>query len=251
MGTRTRWYPPGDSAGAGTMNPARFLEQYFYLGMALLIAATVMYGFSQTIETNLIHAVPARPLLLYLHAAVFSGWLAFFICQSLLIRVHNLRLHRTMGWLGVALGSAVFLVGIWTAIVMSRFRIQHFAGRGAVQILGLSFYDIAAFAVPFALAIVWRKRPEYHRRLMLLATCALTSAAFGRFPPQVMPRHWFFIGVDLLVALGVLRDLIVSRRIHRVYLVGLPAFVLCQSVVMVILVSNSPDWARIANAILR
>ena len=251
MGIRTRWVTPGDSAGAGTMNPARFLEQYFYLGMALLITATVMYGFSRTVETNLIHAVPARPLLLYLHAAVFSSWLAFFICQSLLIRVHNLRLHRTMGWLGVALGSAVFLVGIWTAIVMSRFRILHFAGRGAVPILGLSFYDIAAFAVPFALAIVWRKRPEYHRRLMLLATCALTSAAFGRFPPQVMPRHWFFIGVDLLVALGVLRDLIVSRRIHRVYLVGLPAFVLCQSVVMFILMSHSPEWARIANAILR
>ena len=248
---RSRRYPPARSAILDTLKPARLLEQYFYLGMSLLIAAAVMYGFSQTVEKNLIHAVPARPLLLYVHAAIFSGWVAFFICQSLLIRTHNIRLHRTMGWLGVALGSAVFVIGIWTAIIMSRFRILHFAGRGAVQILGLSFYDIAAFAVPFALATVWRKRPEYHRRLILLATCALTSAAFGRFPPQLMPRQGFFIGVDMLVALGILRDLIVSRRIHRVYMVGLPAFVLCQSAVMYILLSHSPYWSKIANAILR
>ena len=233
------------------MKAIRLLEQYFYFGMALLIAAIVIYGFSHTVEKNLIHAVPRRPLLLYVHAVVFSAWLAFFICQSLLIRARNVRLHRTMGWFGCALGSAVCVIGIWVAIVMSRFRIAHFAGKGAVQNLGLSFYDIAAFTVAFVLAIMWRKRPEYHRRLMLLATIALTSAAFGRFPPWILPAHWFFIGVDLLVVLGALRDFLVGRRVHRVYLIGLPVFVLCQTAVMYILVTNSSDWANIAHAILR
>ena len=234
-----------------TMKPARLLDRYFYCFMSLLIAATVIYGFSQTVEQRLIHAVPSRPFLLYVHGVIFSGWVAFFFFQSLLIRTHNVRLHRTMGWLGVALGSAVFVIGIWTAIVMSRFRILHFQGRGAVQNLGLSFYDIGAFGVAFALAMVWRKRPEYHRRLILVATCALTSAAFGRFPAHLMPQHWFFIGVDLLVVLGVARDLIVIRRIHRVYLIALPAFVLSQCAVMYVLLSQPPYWTKIANAILR
>ncbi len=234
-----------------TLKPARLLDRYFYFFMSLLIAATVTYGFSQTVEQSLLHAVPSRPFLLYVHGVIFSGWVAFYFFQSLLVRTRNVRLHRTMGWLGVALGSAVFLVGIWTAIVMSRFRIVHFHGRGAVQNLGLSFYDIGAFGVAFALAIVWRKRPEYHRRLILVATCALTSAAFGRFPVHLMPRHGFFIGVDLLVVLGVMRDLIVNRRIHRVYAIALPAFVLCQIAVMYVLLSPAPYWTKIANAILR
>lgn len=234
-----------------TTKPARLLDTYFYLFMSLLIAAIVIYGFSQTVEQNLIHAVPARPLLLYAHGAIFSGWVVFLILQSLLVRTHNVRWHRTIGWFGLALGCAVIVFGIWTAIVMSRFRIVYFHGKGAVANLELSFYDIGAFAVPFVLAILWRKKPEYHRRLMLLATCALTSAAWARFPPHLMPRGWFFVGVDLLVVLGVAHDLIVHRRIHRVYRVGLPAFVLCQCVVMYIILSKFSYGVRIANAILR
>jgi hypothetical protein len=39
---------------------------------------------------------------------------------------------------------------------------------------------MVCFTLPFALAIRWRNRPAYHRRLLLVATCALTAAAFGR-----------------------------------------------------------------------
>lgn len=229
----------------------RVLQQYFYFFMSLLIAAIVIYGFSHTVEKNLIHAVPSRPFLVYVHGAIFSGWVAFFILQSALVRTRNLRVHRTIGWFGVALGTAVFVVGIWIAIIMSRFRILHFQGKGAVPNLALSFYDVTAFAVAFALAILWRKKPEYHRRLILLATCALTSAAFARFPTDLMPRFWFFVGVDLLVLLGVMRDLIVDKRVHRVYAVGLPVFVVCQSIVMYTILNNPPVWANLAHAILR
>ena len=41
---------------------------------------------------------------------------------------------------------------------------------------------MTSFTVLFWLAIYWRKKPEFHRRLVLIATCALTSAGFGRWP---------------------------------------------------------------------
>ena len=41
---------------------------------------------------------------------------------------------------------------------------------------------MTAFTVPFALAVYWRRKLEFHRRLFLIATCALTSAAFARLP---------------------------------------------------------------------
>src|SRR5215470_13557360 len=58
-----------------------FLEDYFYFAMALVIPAIVVFGFSFTIDRNLIHPAIPRPSILYVHAAVFSGWLLFFCCS--------------------------------------------------------------------------------------------------------------------------------------------------------------------------
>ena len=66
-----------------------------------------------------------------------------------------------------------------------------------------------------------------------------------------MPRAAFFAGVDLLVLMGVARDLIVDKRVHRVYVVGLPVFVVCQCIVMYTILNNPPYWVHIANAVLR
>jgi hypothetical protein len=55
----------------------RWVEKYFYLCMSLLIAAVVVYGFSHTVENKLIHANPRPPILLWVHALLFSSWVAF------------------------------------------------------------------------------------------------------------------------------------------------------------------------------
>jgi hypothetical protein len=83
-----------------------------------------------------------------------------------------------------------------------------------------------------------------------MATCALTAAAFGRFPPQVLPPVVFYAGVDLLILLGALRDLIVIKQIHRVYAIGLPALLVAQTIVMYTVVRELPYWVKIARAIL-
>jgi 4-amino-4-deoxy-L-arabinose transferase-like glycosyltransferase len=122
---------------------------------------------------------------------------------------------------------------------------------GAAAFLMVPLFDICAFSVPFALGIYWRKKPEMHRRLLLVASCALTAAAFGRFPPNILPPVVFYAGVDSLIVLGLLRDLIVNRRIHQVYRYALPAFIVGQTVVMYTVVHNSPYWLKIANVLLR
>ena len=97
-----------------------FLNQHFYFGMSLLIAAIVVWGFSHTINQNLIHATPTRPWILYLHGVVFSGWVVFFIVQSSLVRLHKVHVHRTLGWFGAAWGVAIVVLGVSTAIKIGR-----------------------------------------------------------------------------------------------------------------------------------
>ena len=113
----------------------------------------------------------------------------------------------------------------------------------------IPMWDMIAFTVTFWLAVYWRKRPEFHRRLMLVATCTLTAAAFGRFPFPIA-YDYFYGGVDSLILLGVMRDLIVNRRVHPVYLYVLPVFVVGQAAVIYTSDHNLQYWARISHAIL-
>lgn len=233
------------------------LDRFFYFGMSLLIAAVVVYGFSHTVDANLIHAAVPRPILLYFHAAVFSGWLLFFILQSLLVRTRNVRLHRSVGWFGVALGASIPVLGLATSVVMTRFQLVRLhAVEDAVTDLIAPFFDMVSFAILFTLAIYWRKKAELHRRLLLLASCVLTSAAFSRFPPEMLPS-WpgmlvficFYAGVDVLILMGVVRDLIVQRRIHQVYLYALPALIFVQMIVIYLYQWNWPLCVKITRAV--
>jgi hypothetical protein len=227
----------------------RWLEKYFYLCMSLLIAAVVVYGFSHTVANKLTHANPRRPILLWVHAILFSSWVAFYITQSLLVRMRKVELHRTLGWVGTALGTCMVVVGPWVAVVMARFDTSqlHRANKDAFLIVPL--FDMVAFAICFGLAILWRTNPERHRRLMLIATCALTGAAFGRMPTMHAPLY-FYSGVDGLILLGVLRDLAVSHRIHSVYMIAIPLLVAGQTAAAQVFLHRTSFWISIAHRLV-
>jgi hypothetical protein len=234
---------------ATTVNLTALLSQYFYFMMSLLVAVVVVYGFSHTVGQNLFRPPSPRPTVLYFHAALFTSWIVFFITQSALIRTRNVQVHRRIGWFGFALSVAIPIVGITTAIAMTRFRIKEGIQTDAAQFMIVPFFDMLVFSVTFGLAFYWRKKPEFHRRLILIAACGLSAAAFSRFPSSVAP-NWFYAGVDVLILLGVTRDLLVTKRIHPVYLYGLPLLMLGQTATMYTFLSNSPVWLRIAHAIL-
>src|SRR5260370_15002634 len=178
------------------------LYRYFDLSMSFVITEPVEYGFSQTVDKNLIHPAVPRLFILYVHAAVFCGWLIFFILQSTLVRTHNVPLHRRIGCFGAALGVAIPAVGFPTAVVMGRFNIVHSLNAKAAADILIPFFDMFAFSIPFALAIYWRRKSEFHRRPILMATCALTAAAFGRFPPHILQSVIFYSLLDFLVLLS-------------------------------------------------
>lgn len=224
------------------------LDKYFYFSMSLLFAAIVVLGFSRTVNNSLFHAVPPRPFLLWIHGAAFSGWVVFYIFQSTLVRTRNVQWHRFFGWFGVALGTLMVPLGFTIAVIMGRF--------DAVQLhqpdpafLSIPFYDMGAFAILVSLAISWRRKPELHRRLLFIATCSLMDAPFGRFD-FLFSNNLFFVCLDLLVLLGVARDLLVNRRVHAVYRYALPMLIVGQSLAIYLWHGQPSWWLRITQAIL-
>ncbi|HUX44526.1 MAG TPA: hypothetical protein VMV57_07225 [Terracidiphilus sp.] len=247
MASRTQELPVSPFATVTGHNG--LIDKYFYFAMSLLIAAIVIAGFSQTVEANLIHAAPARPLLLWIHGSVFSGWVLFYILQSALVRTRNVRIHRTLGWFGVALAACMVPLGFIIAVIMARFDTFTLHEPGQAQFLIIPLYDMAAFGTLVTLAILWRSKPELHRRLLFIATCGLLDAAFGRFL-YIFNNGYFFPCLDAVILLGVARDLLVTRRIHRVYLVTLPILAVAQTIVTQTWLHASPWWMSIAHRIL-
>ena len=229
--------------------PVRLLDKYFYFGMSLLILVLVTGMFSTTVPGRLLHPKVEPPYILWFHGAVFYGWVLFFIMQSGLVKIRKTRWHRTIGWFGLGLGIAVLTLGVSTTIVMHRFEVNTLhQGQSAILSISVPLWDMVCFAVAFPAAILWRRNVEYHRRLMLLASCVLTAAAWGRIPESVLPGFWFYAGVDFLVLLAMARDLVVMRKVHRVYLIALPLLMAGQTAVSQI--TNTEWWLRSAKAIL-
>ena len=225
------------------------LDRYFYFSMSLLVAAIVVAGFRRTVNENLFHPAVPRPFILWIHGAAFAGWVCFFIFQSTLVRIHKVSWHRFFGWFGAGLATVMVVLGVATSIVMARFDAVQLHQKGTDAFLIIPFYDMVAFGVCIALAIYWRKRPEVHRRLIFIATCGLLDAAFGRFG-HVFDDNLFYPCLDLVMVLGVARDLLVDGRVHKVYRYALPLLMVGQGLAVYIWRHNPMWWQSISHAIL-
>jgi len=167
------------TANRSGINVVRLLDRWFYFGMSLIIAMIVAYGFGHTVERNLVHPAIPRPPVLYVHATLFVIWVGIFIAQSSSVRSRNIGWHRRLGLSAAFFGILMIGSGVAVAIAMRKFDIAH-SPRSKPEFLIIPFYDMIAFAILLGLAIHWRRKPEFHRRLMLVATCGLLVAAFNR-----------------------------------------------------------------------
>jgi len=226
-----------------------FLGRYFYLCMTILMAGLSVWGFSHTVDARLLHAKPPRPLLLWFHGAIFSAWVALFVAQSALVRVRKVKVHRTLGWFGAALAATMVVSSFSISVVMFRFDRTVLHGKDVSSFLSILWCDMIVFGALMALAIYFRKRPEYHRRLVFMASCQLMQAAFVRF--QYIGSHdLFYPALDLLIVAGMLRDLIVDGRVNKVYLYVLPPMIVLQAWATYLERMNPSWWRAVTHAIL-
>lgn len=225
------------------------IDKYFYFAMSLLTVAIVVFGFGQTVNSNLIHPAIPRPGILWIHAAVFSTWVLFYVLQSTLVRTHNVRVHRTLGWFGAALGTFMIPLGLYTALIMTRFDVHQLHEAEMATFPGIQLTDMLSFTSFFLLAIYWRRKPELHRRFIFIATSVLLAAAFGRFP-YLADHTIFYLGVDTVILLGVVRDLLVNRHVHTIYRIALPALIAVQATAVYLFLGAPAWWVRVTHAII-
>ena len=60
----------------------------------------------------------------------------------------------------------------------------------------------------------------------------------------------FYIGLDFLIVLGMVRDWLVDGRVHKVYLYALPPIAILQALAVYVWRVNPGWWQAITHAIL-
>lgn len=199
-------------------------EHRFYTGMAVAIVATVFVGFARSFFLHPLFPewpVPPEPIFA-VHGVAFTAWIALLVTQAMLVARGRTDLHRKLGVLGVALAVAMVVLGTLGALVAAR-RPTGFIDIPVppLQFLIVPLSALALFALFVALAIARRRDPQSHKRLMLLASIQLVTAAIARWP-MVMdygPPAYFGL-TDLFVVAIAVRDYRTRGALHPATLWG-------------------------------
>lgn len=202
------------------MQPER--RSRFYLHLAIAFLAIAIVGFSTTFFVPIARGTFVAPPVVYVHGTMLFGWLLLFLVQAWLVQVRGLRAHRRAGWFGAALAVGIVISGVLVGRFAST---RDLAATGETWPYG-EFVNIVLEMVVFGTfvgaAIKLRRKPEAHKRFLVLATISALGPAWFRFrhllPFVPNPLVTFSLVADAMLLVVIARDLIAMRRVHPVYL---------------------------------
>jgi hypothetical protein len=218
--------------------------------MSIASVLAVFVGFAPTYYLKgFFHAAPLT-LLVHLHGLVFTSWVLLFFAQNVLVASRQIGIHRRLGVAGAALAALVVAVGLTTALAFAR-RTVATGGAETLAFLAIPFGDMLVFGILATAGILCRRRPETHKRLMLVATISILGAAVSRWPFAIMQTGpvAFFVVTDLFVLAGVCYDLVSRRRIHSAYVWG--GLLLLVSQPIRLAVGHTETWLALAGRLVR
>ena len=229
------------SATTPILKPTR----YIYIGLSLLCALIVFAGFWPSYFESAIVGAVEHPTIIHIHATVYVGWLLLFIAQTWFAATGRVALHMRIGNWAIYYGVLVILVGLMVTFGMFYIdvRADQLAQTRSAFLSPAPLLDMAVFTPFFGAAVYFRKVPELHKRLMIVATTSLLIAAVGRMWFWDTPRNlWLVYGLwtsPILVAMA--HDFVRRRIVHPVYVIGL-AVIALESDVMRQVIRGTESW---------
>jgi hypothetical protein len=235
----------GIRAGLGVV-PARKSLRWFYVGMATAALITVLAGFAPSFYLRPWKAMSPLGSPVVAHGIAFTSWVFLFLVQTLLVAAGHTGLHRRLGMATTGLAAVMIISAPPMAVAA--------AARGGLPGDPLAFLlvilvDILSFAAFVGAAIIHRRRPEAHKRLMLLAMASLLGPAISRWPIAVGRPLVIVVGILAFVAAAPAGDLLARRRPHPVSVWG--GLALLASAPLRFALAHSEPWHRVAGWLIR
>jgi hypothetical protein len=191
-----------------------------------ILWAGMIAGFG-TDASRYLHQNPPPPIIVHVHAAVFTVWMLLLTAQVLLVVRNRISVHRKLGVFAVGWACLMAFMGpaAFIAVVAQAAKLH---GPFPFPFLSLQIVDISGFIVLLAWGIALRKNPAAHKRMIILSSVSLADPGFNRFIEHIIPNEphsatlWFFYafyGNALIIVLMAAWDWYRGRLI-RSFVVG-------------------------------
>lgn len=223
----------------------RRFDHWFFSGMACLIFATVFIGFARTYYIAGVFRAPLPSSIIHFHGAAFSLWILLLVTQTSLISARRVNFHRRLGMVGFLLACAMAMLG-FLAATNALVRGSAPPGMDPATFYVVPLTDMVIFSTLIFFAFRNRFDAPTHKRLILIATIALLTAAIVRWPfapvylkplPATLVSYVF-----LLMLAGY--DWWSMRRIHRATIWGGTFMIFAQQ--LRIPLGQTPAWHAFA-----
>jgi hypothetical protein len=232
------------NVSAGRPEPRNWL----FLATAILLAVVTFAGFAPSYWMPMVSGRLDLHPIMHVHGALFFLWALFLVLQSALIEANGVAAHRQLGLLGIALASAMLFSGVLAQILQVQLQLGGPRPEVVRNVTALGLSAMLMFAVFVGAAILNIRRPDLHRRLMVLASFAIIGAAvvrLMRFVPDTTQPQRGLLGaalVDLMLLIVIAVDRRATGRLHPVWVAG-GGFLLANQIVRELL-AQTPSWVE-------
>ena len=121
---------------------------------------------------------------LIVHGVGFLAWYVWFSVQAGLVSSNHVAIHKKLGYASIPF--ALFLIvsgGLMLVGTMQSYQpdwTEQFL-RSRTSFVWAIIHTLASFTIFYVLAVFYRRKPQVHKRLMLLASLSMMAASITRF----------------------------------------------------------------------
>jgi hypothetical protein len=251
------------NAIAPTASDLRSEGRRFYLWMAIAYLIVAFGGFIPTywakVATGTFHAPPV----LHIHGMLLFSWVCFYFFQTYLVASGRTASHRNWGLVGISLYSFVVC-----SVLVGQMAVIKSAEAAGFGDAARRFSAVALCALPvmiafFIAALMNTRRPEVHKRWMVLLMSGMMTPAIARLfltflappgaadagPPPPFVSIPPALLADVFIIVAVVRDWRTFGKPHLVYVGG--GLILLVQQLLTVPLAGTQAWMSIATSFER
>ena len=241
-----------DAAGNRTPGGRVARDRRFYVWMSGVIVVIAFSAFTPTFWSKVASSSFTGAPILYVHGLLFFSWTLFLFSQSALVASGRTLRHKDWGLAGIALATAMACSVVPAVLSSIGLAESHGFGDAARRFAVIPLVSLVVWVGLLIVAFANVRRPEIHKRLVILATVDMLQAAFGRVvralvggadgtgPPPVFVSLPAAAAVDVLIVAAMIYDWRTRGRPHPAYFIG--GVVILAQQLLIVPLSMTPQW---------
>ncbi|HVV64779.1 MAG TPA: hypothetical protein VHC42_04875 [Rhizomicrobium sp.] len=203
-------------------------DRLYFAGLSLVVLLLIFWAFAPSYFLRDMYHRPAPPPFIIVHGAMMTGWVLLLIGQAMLVGAGRISWHMKLGYAGLIYAALLVPIGC-VAVTISAAREVHSHTKfmlPELNVFGISLMQMVLFGGWVGAAFAYRSRPDYHKRLIILAMLSVLPNAVVRLSLNVPALAFLQTNLDILNAWAVFSLAVVAidaartRRLHPVFALG-------------------------------